>query len=250
MTTPSRNDSMRWLLWKDYRANRPVLWAGLFLLLLPYAIAIVGILWRWEPRDHTAGMFLAAGVYSIVLVQLVFAVFGGNAIAGERADRSAEFLAALPVSRGRKLTSKLWLGLGLWLTAWLPNLLALGAIWYSLSERAPPLPSGDVWAMPVATAVTGVTFFCVAWMLSAMLESPTFAAGAGLVTPLLVGMCFVWSEDLLRYLGAHSLVYRLLGTRDYGPGPLVYFGYVGTCVLISILCFTIGTRYYLRRVEP
>ena len=60
------------------------------------------------------------------------------------------------------------------------------------------------------------------------------------MTPLLVGMCSFWGSELTYYLGRDRSI----------DNPYVYCGYVGTCLLLSIVCFAVGTRYYLRRVEP
>ena len=103
---------MKWLLWREYRLNRLLLMTGATLLLLPYAIALFDLGWdAWwgssqSPRaENAARRFEVAAFFSIVISQLTLALLGGNAIAGERADRSAEFLAYLPVSRWRRLAA-------------------------------------------------------------------------------------------------------------------------------------------------
>ena len=42
-----------------------------------------------------------------MISQLSIALIGGNAISGERVDRSAEFLYSLPIARRKLLASKL-----------------------------------------------------------------------------------------------------------------------------------------------
>ena len=71
----------------------------------------------------------------------MLALLGGNSIAGERVDRSAEFLAYLPVSRGRILASKLLVALAAVPLIWLPNLVILaitGAVEPRQSSRTIP----------------------------------------------------------------------------------------------------------------
>jgi hypothetical protein len=186
--------------------------------------------------------FFVAGLWSLMLMQVTLAIFGGNAIAGERTDRSAEFLGSLPISRGRKLASKLWVGLGLWTLGWVPNLVVMTVLWLALGADVRLTLREPIWPVMSGIAVTGLTFFCVAWMFSAMLESPTVAGGAGFLTPPLVGMCVLWGGyELAHYLGRVDLVV---------DGRFPFLSYLGTCLLLSIVCFTVGTRYYLRRVEP
>ena len=100
-----RSDAMRWLLWKDYRHNQLILGTAVVLLVVPYLLvlarAAVWILFNGTPRtapdvwDVWGQSFAIAGIWSLVALQVTLALFGGHAIAGERTDRSAEFLGAL-----------------------------------------------------------------------------------------------------------------------------------------------------------
>jgi ABC-type transport system involved in multi-copper enzyme maturation permease subunit len=245
-----RSDAMRWLLWKDYRHNRLILGTAVVLLVVPYSLALlraaVWILVNGTPAiapdvwDVWGQSFAVAGIWSLIALQVTLALFGGHAIAGERNDRSAEFLGALPISRGKKLASKLWVALGLLLLVWVPNLAIQCVVWFGHGGVLPNVRMTQLVDVPVCIGVTGLTFFCVAWMFSAMLESTTFSVGAGLATPLLVGIVVTWSEDWLRHRG-HG---------EWVAVQFMYQTYVGVCLLLCIVCFAVGTRYYLRRVEP
>ena len=119
---------MKWLIWKEYRVQRLVLIVGAVLLVLPYAM-VLG-LFRFAPvrgslADWCMGLLVAAA-YSVGISQLTMALLGGNAIAGERADRSAEFVAYLPLTRARILAAKLTVVLLGVAAIWVPNLLILG----------------------------------------------------------------------------------------------------------------------------
>ena len=179
---------------------------------------------------------MISSFYSLGLLQVAMALLGGNSIAGERVDRSAEFLAYLPVSRGRILASKFLVALAAVPLIWLPNLVVL-VIAYAL---LPPFHSARE-AYLISTfgtiAVTGLTFFCVAWLFSCMLRSPTFSACAGLFVPLLVATGISW-------------VMYLLDFWRVGEGVWFLRWYWGLCLAISAASFPAGTLYYLRRVEP
>ncbi len=126
---------MKWLLWKDYRHNRLIVFTVLALLLGPHLIGL-GIMFggRWVKIDTRNGQAVywtpkweeiigGASGYSLCISQLAAALIGGNAIAGERVDRSAEFLYSLPIRRRKLLASKLLLALAIAVAIWLLNAL-------------------------------------------------------------------------------------------------------------------------------
>ena len=125
---------MKWLIWKDYRVNRLAFITALALMVAPHALAAI-LVWRGVPMTCPAECFMGSSFYSLGLLQLAFALLGGNSIAGERIDRSAEFLAYLPVSRGRILASKLLVALAAVPLVWLPNLVVLAIAWAFCRRR-------------------------------------------------------------------------------------------------------------------
>ena len=46
--------NMKWLLWKDYRHNRLIVFAALAILLVPYLIGLGAICWRTLDQDRHA----------------------------------------------------------------------------------------------------------------------------------------------------------------------------------------------------
>jgi ABC-type transport system involved in multi-copper enzyme maturation permease subunit len=235
---------MKWILWREYRLNRLILITGAGLLLLPYLVALVAFCWVkvrggthiGADHDRAADVFLVATLFSLGLSQLTVALLGGNATAGERADRSAEFIAYLPLSRPRRLAGKLSLAFSAAVSIWVPSLLILLTLLGAFVDVGP----GDVWDIFIGVsyvAITGLTFYGVAWLISSLQSSPTFAVCGGLITPLLIAWglyAAAWAADM--------------------PGPtwdrFVTTGYATICLVLAILCFWIGTWYYLRRVEP
>jgi len=230
---------MKWLVWKEYRLNRLILIVGAVLLIAPHAVALVLALRGVGPvmgpgTSRWCANLMLSAVYSLVFSQLTLALLGGHAIACERADRSAEFLAYLPVARSRILAGKLVVALAAAAIIWVPNLLMVILF---LASAEIPVPRAYVheaaWTWLGTTAITGLAFFGIGWLLSSMLESPTFSICGGLVTPYLVLMAFA-----------------LLVWWFEWPEKVIGWGYLGACLVLGPACFAAGTRYYLRRVEP
>ncbi len=122
---------MSWLLWREYRTNCLIVYVGLGLFFVPYLFLAVVLLYRllrdMGQMDMSDAITVAA-MASIALSQLTLVLLGGNAIAGERADRSAEFVAHLPISRRQRVVSKIILSVLAAVLVWGGNLLILLAI--------------------------------------------------------------------------------------------------------------------------
>ena len=114
------------LLWKDFRQQRGFLIAAAIALLIPYVIASGCSLTRsatesavgesGEIVEAPAQFFRAAAMTDICLAVILIPFFAGNAIAGERGDRSAEFFAYLPITKRESLASKLIVAVALVVT--------------------------------------------------------------------------------------------------------------------------------------
>ena len=181
-------------------------------------------------------------MFSLVISQLAVALIGGNAIAGERADRSAEFLASLPITRKKILGSKLLLSLAIVGVIWTIDasaLLGLARFSGQFGNDAHPVLAALTTLGCIA--IVAMMFFGVSWLFSSFLSSPTFAVGGGLIVPLLL------------YAGIASAAISSTSTTtsigQTGAGAVV-FSYFGLGLALAALCFGVGTWYYLRRVEP
>jgi len=229
---------MKWLIWKEYRLNRLVLIVGAVLLVAPHAAALVlalrgvGLQVRGGLLLQLSGNLMVSGLYGMLLSQLTLALLGGHAIACERADRSAEFLAYLPVARTRILAGKIALALVTVALIWIPNLLIVRWAMAGLPEQGPRFYA-DIWSAFWTLVITGLAAFCVAWLLSSFLESPTFSICGGLVTPWLVLMALAFLVWWFEW-----------------PEQVIFLGYSITCLVLGPACFAAGTWHYLRRVEP
>src|SRR4051794_18081308 len=99
------------LLRKEWRLSRLPGGGGSVLMLAFYAIALSKLLFDNHPGTHTFDAYLgvlgAGAVYGMMLVAFMASVFGGVAFSVERRDRTAEFVAMLPVSRVAIAVSKL-----------------------------------------------------------------------------------------------------------------------------------------------
>src|SRR5437660_12005022 len=102
---------MKGLLWKDYRLNRGLLLLGVVAVTGVYLAGLsaeVSHTWPEMPASNAwADAIYSYGHMALSVMPFLAALLGGNAIACERADRSAHFLAYLPPTKTQILASKL-----------------------------------------------------------------------------------------------------------------------------------------------
>ena len=231
---------MKALLWKDYRTNRPLLVIGVVLLLTPYAV-LIGWLWysvglTAASREEWAQVLLMAAQASLACSQLTLLLLAGTIIAGERRDRSAEFLAYLPPSRPAILTSKALLSALTMAMIWGLTLAIVGLVVPALDAAAVGgTHRTELLEFLAIMATSGAALFGAAWLGSSMLESPTYSTAIGLLAvmllPFLLNACRMvsgWPDDGASFVAALRLLY----------------------VGCGIAGFTAGWTYYVRRVEP
>lgn len=227
---------MKALIWKDYRLNRGYLLMGLVLMATPYVIGATVIL-----RDRGRGAALAspwaellamAAVASVSLSTLTIVTLTGNAIAGERVDRSAEFLASLPPSRRQVLASKLVVPLAATVIIWSFNLLSAHIVSPALGSWPAYLERPSPWWLVLSAC--WVVVFGAGWFWSALLDSPAIATGLAVGTSLLL----VWVAQLIGWF------------LENAEAELGIWWILAPCFLTGPVLFIAGSVYYLRRVEP
>jgi len=227
---------MKTLLWKDIRVNRMVLGYALAALAGVYlAAAIVNwcALWRYGfPLREWSEMLFLAGMMSLILEMPAAAMLGGCAFAAERADRSAEFIACLPIPRGRIVLSKATLALGALAIIWLVNSTVLYLVEVRLNP-ASGLGAGSVSRTLGIMGSISLCMFGVAWLSSACSSSHALAASTGIIVPVALALGVV---------GFAALMDLPQDTADRWMPRL--------CLGAGIVCFFAGVWYFLRRVEP
>jgi len=231
---------MHALLAKDWRFFRApivallLLCAGCYLTALTQTRVSRSEIYYSPLIDQATEGLMTGAQLSLMLCALLAAAFGGVAIAGERAARSADFLAALPITRRQIVLSKC-----------ITSASALGAftalhtavLLFALHFSGQPAERGGAWKLAVSSAIWlgfTVSFFGAAWLLSTFTRSGPISACVSIAITIAV---FVLA---LVYLQGHDRADYMQLVRHLVLPPLA----IGLASLIS------GTLYYLRRVEP
>jgi len=226
---------MKSLLWKDYRNNRLLLIFGFVVCVGPWVITIA----RYTHQSWWGGQpWVTTFVISMGLSLVTFAMLGGNAIAAERADRSSEFLAYMPVSRWTILKSKSLIALPPLTLIWMVNLVFLFLIAPLLAgsegvSSADMVRQPEVREMLGVLAATSVLLLGAGWFWSAVLSSHGLATGMSF---------FVLAVVVMGMIGV-----------EYGLGVEV-FDTSRTITVVSLVVgiggYLAGCAYYLHRLEP
>jgi ABC-type transport system involved in multi-copper enzyme maturation permease subunit len=227
---------MKSLLWKDCRLNALVLAFGVATWLGPYLVGALRILLGGGPRVaiglRWAFMLEPASVISLEASLIPLLLLGANAIARERSDRSAEFLAYLPSTRARILASKAAVPLAFASLVWATGLLAIFVLMPALGGEKVGLPPGLAGAVATASTV----LFGTVWLGSSFADTPLTAVGFSMGLSLLLGLAMQASNYLLGWTGPGNAI-----------GP---YWSAGSAVIVGISCFVAGSWLYLRRIEP
>lgn len=226
------------LVKKDFGMCKMLLIGGAVAVLLPYlAFGVYGLYEMNSSGMNTKqfwGMGLAtATMFSSVITIVSLPFLGGYIVAGERRERSAEFLAYLPPKRTAILVSKLLICVG-----WTIFVLT---VFLAFSQWLIPRLMGDEstlqmnWETTPGMFAMFASMFCVAWMLSCIITSPVFSVVGGLCTPFVV-LIFALSASV-------AFEQRI----DHMMSPLnMFIGFTS----IAVISFATGCFCYVRRVEP
>jgi ABC-type transport system involved in multi-copper enzyme maturation permease subunit len=231
---------MNWLLWREYRLNRLILITGAVLLMLPYLTLGFEVLFEGaNPRPDFEGVVILSLLFSWLTVSLL----AGNSIAGERADRSAEFIAYLPLPRWRTLVSKLVLFLIT--VAMIYGASILAALVFVGPAELFAFRFPKVLSFAAFFAINFVVTYGVGWLFSSLQSSPILANVAGFAAGIFATGCawgVVWMsmEEPSKYVPnpLESMVVNAFAWNTMIGFPL------------AIVCFCIGTWNYLRSSEP
>jgi ABC-type transport system involved in multi-copper enzyme maturation permease subunit len=222
---------MRAMMRKDWRTYRAPVIGTVVLAVLPYLyLPMIFLVTRhaiFPPgRREWLGAVAEMSTYSLALLAVIAAAFGGTAWAAERAEGSATFVALLPPTRRTAAISKLVIT-----AAWLASCYALDA---SVGLTAVTLGGVNTYSSitPTGFLVTagdlagyGFLAFSFAWLCSTWLTSSAISTVVGIVAALVVAAV----------IGGLAMRHTIWGVSSFAIG--------GFALLV-------GTGYVLRRVAP
>jgi ABC-type transport system involved in multi-copper enzyme maturation permease subunit len=229
---------MKALLKKDFRLFLPITLGSIALFVMIYAVPFLSLLGRhspMKPQNYYEFVFGSA-MASTAFTGIMAIVYGASAFALERRDRSADFMAALPIPRIRIVLSK-FITIGLqvaifWLihSAIAVSIIQLSIIRFgiiSVYSRG----FGEELALNIAMAMMA---FGIAWLLSTFLNSAAIAFGISIAVSVGIALSIAMGLD-------HS------NLREE-----IYMDWVIMMVAgpLGIAAFISGAIYYLRRVAP
>ena len=236
------------LVWREWRRSRTILFVALgiivALLLLVFSqpqtppeaaggeirvvrsMAVVGYFASW-----------IAAHASVFLLPMIAA----NSLAGERADRSAEFIAPLPVSRAVRLMAKVVLLAAVAIALWAPMLVGASLLRSSQLDKADDYRLGLGLLGMVATFTLLAT--ALAWLLAAWVESPVIAAVGAIAIPIAIPMFVFYVPTIANRLPFRdpSVFYSFWIDSAGMPQPLTF--------LVAAAFFAAGSTLYMRRLE-
>ena len=189
---------MRTLIWKECRLNAWVLVLGAALGLGPYVVGGLWALFEGGPRSM-AVLRLRSVLEPACAISLEGSSADAPAARRQRhraraCDRSAEFLAYLPVSRARILASKaavpLAMASGVWAAALAAHVLAYAIDGGTIGNVIPP---GLGWTV----LAISILLFGAVWLGSSIVDTPLTAVGFCLGICMLLWAAFVASNHFL-----------------------------------------------------
>ena len=229
---------MKTLLWKDLRLNRPILIVVVLFFALPYLVPAGVNVFRWWNDGETIvtfGFITSSVQLSLFWSLLTMTVLVGNALALEREDRSAEFLAWLPPTRWTVMASKSIVIGAMIFVVFGFNLLAI----YGLIPRLSGVPIEDFAGvrenlretfldrMVMATLMIGVAWFC-----SSIMKKASYAVGVAWLSPIVLGNALKIAQYVFKF-----------------PNEWIDPMFLSFAVGLGVGGMVAGSFYYLRRYE-
>ncbi len=169
---------IRALFWKDIKLNTDVFAAGSVLFMASFPLAVAGVYMQGLSPFPWAAALAGGCVLNQYTLVLTCALLGATALAREREDGSAKFLAGLPAKRPAQLAAKLAVGLGAVAAFWCLNLvLLLASLLISGTEFAALMPFAP---RMLGVGILSLVAFGTAWLMAFRIASSVGAAFAGL----------------------------------------------------------------------
>ena len=231
------------LVWREWRRSRTMFFVALGIIV---ALLLLVFSQPQTPPETAGGKIsvvdrMAVVGYFATWIAVHVSVFllpmiAANSLAGERADRSAEFIAPLPVSRSVRLMAKVVLLAAVAIALWAPVLLVAPLLGNSQLVKADDYRSGLELLGMIATFTLLAT--ALAWLLAAWVESPVIAAVGAIAIPVAVPwVMFSLQVPFLAPASFFSLWFDSQGI----PQSLT--------LLVAAAFFAAGSGLYVRRLE-
>ena len=231
------------LVWREWRRSRTILFVALGIIV---ALLLLVFSQPQTPPEAAGGKIsvvdrMAVVGYFATWIAVHVSVFllpmiAANSLAGERADRSAEFIAPLPVSRSVRLVAKVVLLAAVAIALWAPVLLVAPLLGNSQLVKADDYRSGLGLLGMVATFTLLAT--ALAWLLAAWVESPVIAALGAIAIP--VAVPWVMFSLQVPFLAPASFFSFWIDSEGI-PQSLT--------LLVAAAFFAAGSALYVRRLE-
>ncbi|HEX3357272.1 MAG TPA: hypothetical protein VHS31_09900 [Tepidisphaeraceae bacterium] len=221
------------MLKKDWRVYQVATIGCILIVLTIHIIAAITFVDYDRPiqQSDVLETFFTAGLIGLLVSAGFAGIYGGGAFSLERRERSADFLAVMPTTRGRIITSKAIVSILCPLVIWLFHLCEISFI-FSL-DPARFGNKGDYWIVVTIIFGASVMFFGLAWLLSTFLSSAAISFGIAIV--ILLGSLTLIETARQRHSISDLTAQQIDYAWTFGMGTI---------------CFIAGVIYYLRRVEP
>lgn len=238
------------LVWREWRRSRTILLVALGIivaLLLLFLSQPISAPPEWAAGSGYQVVF--NGVIAVVgiaawmmsfLGAFLLPLIAANSLAGERADRSADFIAPLPVSRPVRLVAKFALLAAVAIAFWAPILVLLSPV-KTVDRIEADIGHALVLLGEFATFTLLAT--ALAWLLAARIESPVIAAVGAIAIPMAIPMVLFYVPTIAnRALFRDPSIFYSFWIDSAGmPQPLTF--------LVAAAFFAAGSALYVRRLE-
>ena len=231
------------LVWREWRRSRTILFVALGIIV---ALLLLVFSQPQTPPETAGGKISVVDRMAVVgsfatwiavhVSVFLLPLIAANSLAGERADRSAEFLAPLPVSRSVRLMAKVVLLAAVAIALWAPVLLVAPLLENLQLVKADDYRSGLGLLGMVAAFTLLAT--ALAWLLAAWVESPVIAAVGAIAIP--VAVPWVMFSLQVPFLAPASFFGLWIDSEGI-PQSLT--------LLVAAAFFAAGSALYVRRLE-
>ena len=231
------------LVWREWRRSRTILFVALGIIV---ALLLLVFSQPQTPPETAGGKISVVDRMAVVgsfatwiavhVSVFLLPLIAANSLAGERADRSAEFLAPLPVSRSVRLMAKVVLLAAVAIALWAPVLVVASLLRSSQLVKADDYRSGlELLGMVAAFTLLATA---LAWLLAAWVESPVIAAVGAIAIP--VAVPWVMFSLQVPFLAPASFFGLWIDSEGI-PQSLT--------LLVAAAFFAAGSALYVRRLE-